>query len=762
MPHTFESLAKMNREQLDQVLLEGLEPTLNDEIVGWEFQGWNVNPTAAVIGSRKFKKGFFGNPDIYGDPAKEYAWGYNMTMKQNGFDEPWIPTPSPESPRRHLFWGVHAGRKAVKPLHPNTLVIDYRLWPEHFVLNPLRYTVDYLVYPNPNDHTLILGNSYIVIGPIKLFLGYFLLRRDAERSDYGRTSYNLTAGQLETVESFADAFLPNDAVITARDVTWNIDRQLERTKSKRKASLGLVMFIVEHVLPRMSGSLRKFSKMSREKRRQLIEKRLRRATSPLLRDLAKIRALFAAGYYGDPRVHPSIGYTPVGERRALDVLEPLPQPPVHIVRDPDDVVTCDVCVVGSGAGGAVVAGTLAEKGHNVVLLEEGPHVRTIEMRHDPGAMVAKLYKESGLQTTVDLDMYLLQGRGLGGTTLVNNAICFELRDDVLDEWRDEFDLDLNRADLKESFHRVRREIGAKPYSEYADDRVSDIGGKNPQLLIDGWKQNGETADRENGLFEKNLNQCIGCGHCNFGCPYGRKLSMLETYIPKLRPPNGRVIVGCHVEKIERHKDRATEIACKLDGGKPLTIRARSIVLSCGAIGSSVLLMKSGIKVKHGVKNLVGTRFSFNAGAPMFGLFDEPVNAHDAMQMGGYVGSTDGVKTGRYLIESHFDPPWAFAASLPGWFEKHFDRMKQYTHFVSAGVLVRTKATGRVKRTPFFRNMFGPVKYTWDSDDLGALIQGTSEAAAAWFASGAAVVIPATFNLAQRISRAATPWVDGRI
>jgi choline dehydrogenase-like flavoprotein len=737
----------MSRGQLDEVLLWGSEPSLED-VVGWEFQGWNVNPMSRTIGSRKFKKGFFGNPEVYGDPAKEYAWGYNMTVEQNDFDEPWIPTPSPSAPRRHLFWGVQAGRKADKPLHPNTLVIDYRLWPEHFVLNPLRYTVDYLVYPNPADKTLLLGNSYIVIGPIKLFLGYFLLRRDADRSDYGRTSYALTAGQLETVEAFAEATLPREAVISARDVTWNIDRQLERTQSKRKRSLGLVMLIVEHILPRMSGSLRSFSKLTVSARRQLIEKKMRRAASPLLKDLAKIRSLFAAGYYGDERVHPSIGFKPFDKRgKPLDVLKPLEQPPVHIVTNPDDVITCDVCVVGSGAGGAVVAGTLAQSGHDVVLLEEGAHVPASEMKHDPGAMVAKLYKESGLQTTVDLDMYLLQGRALGGTTVINNAISFELRDDVLAEWRGEFAVNLDHADLRESFARVRREISSKPFPEYGDLRLPDIAGNNPRLLLNGWGLGSGDAvnDREHGFFEKNLNRCNGCGHCNFGCPYGRKLSMLETYIPKIKPPNGRVVVGCHVTGIEHHNHRATQVACELSSGKTLRVRARSVVISCGAIGSSVLLMKSGIKVKHGLRNLVGTRFSFNAGAPMFGLFDDAVNAHDAMQMGGYLGSTDGVKTGRYLIESHFDPPWALAASLPGWFEQHADRMRQFTHMASAGVLVRTKATGRVKRTRLFRDTFGPVKYRWDAEDLGALIEGMSQAAAAWFASGAASVIPATFK-----------------
>ncbi len=747
MPHTFASLSKMSNDELETVLKTSPEPPLTDDIVGWEFEGWNVNPGARIIGSRKFKKGFFGNPEIYGDPDRGYAWGYNMTVEQNAFDEPWIPTPSPADPTRRFFFGVVPGAKANRPKYPETLVIDYRLWKEYFPLNPVGYTVDYLVYPNPGDPTLALGKSYFEAGPLTPFLGYFLLRRDPRRSGYPRQSHFLTEPQLATVKAFAEIFLPQTAVLSPEEVMWNIDRQLERVRSKRSQSLRLILFLLEHVLP-LQGFNPAFSKMAPAKRRAFVDKRLAKATARDLRNLAKIRALFAAGYYGDHRVYPSIGFERVEQRPRYDagVYAPIPQPAVNVRRDPAETVECEVCVIGSGAGGAVVAGTLAERGKHVVLLEEGAHIATAQVTDDEGRMIAATYKEGGLQTTVDFDMVLLQGQCLGGTTVINNAICFPVRDDVLDEWRD-LGADLDRNALRASFARMEQEIQAAAYPQYAEPALTDIGGENPKRLLDGWTRRAGTqaGGREHGMFVKNKNRCLGCGYCNFGCRFGRKLSMLETYVPKLQGPRAYVIDRCHAVKIERKGRRATAVVCEHRGGKTIRVTADTIVVACGAIGSSVLLMKSGIAVKHRGKDLVGSRFSFNAGTPMFGLFPQPVRAFDGMQMGGYVNSTDGGSTGPFLLESHFDPPMSFAASLPGWFETHFDRMRRYPHWASAGVLIRTRPDARVKTSAFERDTFGPVEWKDIApEDLEKLITGMAEVAANWFAAGADLVLPATF------------------
>jgi choline dehydrogenase-like flavoprotein len=241
-----------------------------------------------------------------------------------------------------------------------------------------------------------------------------------------------------------------------------------------------------------------------------------------------------------------------------------------------------------------------------------------------------------------------------------------------------------------------------------------------------------------GIFRKNYvrkhdETCLGCGYCNFGCPYGRKLSMIETYLSDaVRTGRTRLLVNCHAEGIEREGRRAVSVRCRLADGRALTVRARQIVVACGAIGSSVLLLKSGIR-----RN-VGTRFSMNIASPVIGRFDAVQRSFLADQMTTYVD------TGDCIFESSFDPVLAFSARVPGWFGDHFERMQAYDHMVSAGVVLGTEANGRVNRCGFIRDLLGPIDYVMTPGDFGRMRRGIATLAWLYFAAGAATVYPSSF------------------
>ena len=741
---TFSSLAGSSKPRLDEIMREGTSPELA-ELLGFEFRGWNLNKATELTATRKFKKGFFGQPD------KRFAWGYNVPIRKNAFNEPWISEPSDKNPKRYYFFGVFPSTEAKRPKYPNSLVVDYQKSGEYFFLNPIGYTVDYLILPDPTNRDLMLGKSYLEIGPVRPFLGYFVLERH-NRSDYGRTSHFLKPSELRTVQAFADVFIEGEKeVIPPETVKWNIDRYLERIRSNRTLSLRLVLFLVEHVLPRVSlpPSLLPFSRMSQIRRKRFIQRRLR---SPrihgALRDLAKIRTLFVAGYYGDPSVYKSINFVPVRQRLRYQPSGPtaIDTPSIRLFEPSSDELDCEICVIGSGAAGAVVARNMAAQKRDVVLVEEGIYPSSAEISHDEIEMTTKLYKEGGLQNTVDMDTSILQGKCLGGSTVINNAICFRLGDEealspnpspsVLDQWR-EFGADIDEAKLNSSYEEVERKIQVGPLLEVQDPAISpSIDGMNAAKFLDGWnklRQNDvELAKWKFGLFRKNYRRCLGCGYCNFGCPYGRKLSMLETYIPEAAELGARVIVNCHAVGIEHAGGRASAVRCQLREGRTLRIKAGKIVLSCGAIGSSVQLMKSGIS-----RN-VGKRFSFNAGTPMMARFPNKVNAFDGVQMAAYVDGID------YMLETLFGPPLFFAISMPGWFSQHFDRMRSYDRFANGGVLIGTQSNGRVKKGRLTRSFLGPVSYQMTSGDLMNLKRGMAMLGQIWLAAGAEAAYPATF------------------
>lgn len=551
----------------------------------------------------------------------------------------------------------------------------------------------------------------------------------------------LSKREFRTIEKFADVFIEGqEEAVSPAEIAINIDRQLHSTESGRKNSIKLILFVIEYLLPLFS--LKKpFSRLNPGVRKKLIESKIRKSKKVrFLRDLLRIRTLFLAGYYQDERVHSKINFVPVPKRpqHQPETLKPIAAPALNIVNPEGDEIYAEVCVIGSGAGGAVVAYNAAAAGRDTLLLEAGNHVPAEDITHHESGMSAKLYKEGGLQTTLDFDVSILQGKCLGGTTVINNAICFRLDDpdifdgqhpDIFNTWQN-LGATVDKARLAQAYDRVEKMINVQRIPK-------EIAGNNSAVLLEGWeallRAGKGNPEYPYNLFRKNYNQCVGCGYCNFGCPYGRKFSMLETYIPAAVREGAKIITGCQAEKIEKGRDGVINgVRCTLQNGKPLFVRADKVILSCGAIGSSELLLNSGIR-----KN-VGKRFSFNAATPLLAEFPFQLNGYDGVQMASYIDS------GEAILESLFNPPMAFAVTMPGWFETHFQRMSNYNRFAALGVVVGTEANAKIPRFSFLRKMLGPVKYRMTGGDLEKMKRGMALGAEAFFAAGAERVFPAFF------------------
>ena len=580
-----------------------------------------------------------------------------------------------------------------------------------------------------------------------------------ESADQTRTRQFFSKREFRTLEKFADVAIDGHAEpISPRDIAFNIDAQINRIQSNRKRSVKLILFLVEYILPLLSFRP-PFSWMSKKMRRRFIDRKIanpRGLFSGLMQNLARVKILFLTGYYGDPDTFDSVHFKPVEERPKyagkLTELGPADSvKPVSLYEPSSSTIDCEVCVIGSGAAGAIVAYHAAVTcKRDVVLIEEGPYVHgKDQISHDDGEMVPRLYKEGGLQTTVDLQMSILQGKCLGGATFINNAICFRLEDKelspllepgVLSRWKHN-GAHIDKVRLTESFERVEKMIHVGPLLDTQEAGIPPIDGKNARALIDGWDAlvaaGKAPADIKRGLFKKNYKRCLGCGSCTIACRYKRKQSMVETYLPKASEAGVRIIAECHAQKIETNGKVVTGVRCKRKDGSELFIRAKKVVVSCGAVGSSVLMIKSDL---HKRAKRIGTRFSFNANTPMIARFPDPVNSFDGVQMGAYIDNRD------FMLESSFGSPYAFSVILPGWFGEHFQRMTDYNRYATAGVLIGTNNNARVKRTAFFRNTFGPVKYTMTEYDLERIRRGLAQLAKVYYAAGAETVFLSSFVL----------------
>ena len=285
----------------------------------------------------------------------------------------------------------------------------------------------------------------------------------------------------------------------------------------------------------------------------------------------------------------------------------------------DEEVRCDVCIVGSGAGGAVLAAGLVERGLEVVMLEEGGHHTRSEFDLQEAHAFPMLYQERGLRATADLAITVLQGRGVGGSTTINWTTCFRTPEAIFEHWR--------RA------HGVEGIDGQTlaPHFDAVEERLSihewplALANANNRVLLDGCRALGWTV----APLRRNVKGCVNSGYCGMGCPVDGKQSMLVTYVPDAVDRGMSLWVHARAERIEVSGGKVVAVhASALDPatdrptGRRLVVRPKVFVSSAGAINGPALLLRSGLNAN----GRVGKRTFLHPVVAMAAFFDEPVNA----------------------------------------------------------------------------------------------------------------------------------------
>ncbi len=520
--------------------------------------------------------------------------------------------------------------------------------------------------------------------------------------------------------------------VEPEDVASRVEAFLESFRARRrwlyKVALSALQFaplLEVRPRPRVNPPL---SELDPESRRRFLERHFQRLQHQsklrFLKNLKQIMIriclqLTYAGYYGDERSYDSVGYKPFTKRPVYATLK-IEEPGEHPleVERPEQIgsreIETEICIVGSGAGGSILAYELAKEGHDVLVLERGEYVEPREFNESEIDMISRLYADGLMQQTEDWRFTILQGNCVGGSTTVNNAVCFHPPDRVLDRWNDAsgHNAGIDRGDLASSIAAVEAFLDIQP-------QPADILNKSAGKYVQGAKNLRLVPDQlDVDVVKANIAGCYGSGYCNIGCRWGKKLSMLERTLPRAqRDGKGqvRILAECEVERIFALSGRpkhVTGIRAKFPDGRAVEIKADKFVLSAGAIASSYLLLQSGI-----ARDLpVGEGFSANMGAPLTAEFEEPVNAYEGLQISHY-----GIpEKGGFVFETWFNPPVSQALNLPGWFEEHAETMTRYDHLMAVGVLVGTASNGRVKRAL----TGGPgVSFRPRPDDLQSLADG---------------------------------------
>lgn len=384
----------------------------------------------------------------------------------------------------------------------------------------------------------------------------------------------------------------------------------------------------------------------------------------------------------------------------------------------------DFVIVGSGAGGSVLAYHLARHGARVLVLERGPRVPPDAMTGDEAAMIARLYKDGGAQTNTEADMFLLQGSCVGGSTVLTNAVCFRMPEQVRQSFA-QHGFELPRDELADSFARIESVLGVAKL-----DRSLHNGAVAP--IVAGMRRLGLEAQE----FDKCLDRCIGCGACNIGCRYGRKLDAAQTWIPMSETHGAVIQPGVEVLRVEHRRGRIHALRCRdRRARRTFAVVADRYVLFGGAINTPELLLRSRI-----LTDRAGRRTSFNAGVIMAAEFAQPLDGAVGDQMCWW-HAEDG-----FILEQIQNPPASFAVTMTAWFDQHAPVMRRFRHLAAAGVLVPTQATGRVflgLGHRWLRPLFdhADIRFRMPEQDLAVMRRGLMRLAQIFFAAGAQQVFP---------------------
>ena len=401
----------------------------------------------------------------------------------------------------------------------------------------------------------------------------------------------------------------------------------------------------------------------------------------------------------------------------------------------------EVVVVGSGAGGPVVAKELQEKGHSVILLEEGGHYRTSDFKNDPVHAFRTLYRDGA--TTMALGVPPVPfplGRCLGGTTTVNSGTCFRTPDHILKKWEREWNMpDISPGLMKPYFERIEANYSVR---EVHPGNM----GKNGEIFLRGAKALSYSC----GPLKRNMSEnCVGCGICTLGCPTGGKRPTLLNYIPRAAELGARVYCDFRVEKVLTRGQAAVGVAGSVlsRGSKKrrttFSVKAKLVVLAAGAVGTPLLLLQNRLAGSSGE---VGKNLRLHPGIRVYALMDEEVKGWLGVPQGVYVDEfwDEGV-----MLEGIFVGPMLSAPALPFFGRRGKDLMFQYPRIAAFGAMIQDETRGRVRPGP---RGFPLITYSLIAEDLKKAQKAIAYSAEIYFAAGAKRVFPTVPWLPEMRSR----------
>lgn len=364
----------------------------------------------------------------------------------------------------------------------------------------------------------------------------------------------------------------------------------------------------------------------------------------------------------------------------------------------------DVVVIGSGAGGGVVAGELAQRGRDVLLLECGPHRTAADFTRWEAKATHDLFWPLRFAPLPSGEVVtLLGGRCVGGTTTINTKVALRAHERDVAKWHAATGLTNDRgepfaaADLDVYYDRVERVLGVRERRDWS---------KSVRTVEAGFHALGTELEPVRSYTDVN---CMCCGSCLQGCSTNAGKSTMNTYIHdawargllELRADAAveRVLIEHSGERLQ-----ATGIEYVDATGVSRTVRAKAVVVAAGALNTPQLLIRSGLRETSGgspSSASIGRHLGLHPVRLVYGLFDEPQDAHMVYPITAHCMDFQHDEDGGFVIEATtIQDPIAFGITLcdgrgPLWGPRLVEAVRGFRHWAGLLAMANDENTAAV-------------------------------------------------------------------
>jgi len=539
----------------------------------------------------------------------------------------------------------------------------------------------------------------------------------------------LNRRQLTTLAALADILIPHGGGFPLGasdvDVAGQLSQHLMLFGSSQRRQLARLISAWEYSTV-LSRHLKPFSRLDAAARQQVVDQALHSHYPWRRYPLVLLAHLCSFAYGATPEVEAALGYT----HACIDSTPPTPgarlSPLMHPQIHGDVNERVDVCIIGSGAGGAVAARELAEAGCSVLIIEEGDYFTQDDFHGPPFTRVLRTYRDEGGTLALGRPLVPLPlGKAVGGTTVINSGTCFRTPDKVLRRWESEYRLEgYDSTTLAPLFDRVEQTMNVMPVPW-------EIIGKNAEVFDRGVRALGLHGEP----IRRNIKGCRGCGACAFGCPSDAKQAMHLSYLPLACASGARIFARCRAEQLIIEHGRAVGVeASILDRGSDavrgrLRVRADAVVVAAGTIHTPLLLRANGLGRRSGQ---LGRNLRLHPALGVHAIFDEELFAWRGTLQSYYVDHL--MDSDEVMLEVTSPMPTMGSSIFRPTGMQAKQMLAEAKHVAATGLFVSDTSSGRV--VSLGKRGRPIILYNLNDIDARRLIKGVRLAAEIFLAAGA--------------------------